>query len=97
MLLVHEAEPVAVAEDGHDGVETIKTGRERNLFVDIEATAHRIDYQPQEPLLDPLLRQCPHGHHAERGGEGIKDRHGAVSESDEYPPDACQSPARSRT
>lgn len=59
-------EPLAVAQDSHDGVEAIEGRSKRDLLVDVEHSANQVNDKPQEPLLGILLGQCPQGDHASR-------------------------------
>ena len=73
--------PLAVADDGHDGVEAVERTMEGNALVDVQASTYQVDSKLQEPLLDILVRQCPHGHNAHRRGETVEDGHRTVSET----------------
>ena len=52
LLRFHQAEPFAVAEHCHDGVETVEGGREWYAFVNVEHGAYQI--QRQRPILSIL-------------------------------------------
>lgn len=80
-------EPLAVAEDGHDGVEGVEARCERYLLVDVEHSADGIHDKPQEPLLGILLRQSPQGDHTQGCGETVAHGDAAVGPRDEYPVD----------
>ena len=80
-------EPLAVAQDGHDGVEGVEAGREGDLLVDIKDGADGIDDEPQQPLLGILLSQGPQGNHTQGGGEAVAQGDAAVGPGDEHPID----------
>lgn len=83
----HQPEPLHVANDGKNGVNTIDSCLERYALVDIKRTADGIDQQPQQPLLGKLACQCPQGNDAQCCSEGISHGHGAVSMMRQKPPD----------
>ena len=65
LLRFHQAEPFAVAEHSHDGVEAVEGGREWYAFVYVEHGAYQIHRQPQQPLLCPFVGQSPVGDDAQ--------------------------------
>ena len=73
-------EPLAVAEDGHDGVDGVESGVEVDAFVDVETGTHGIHEHPHNPLLDVFARQGPGGNDAHCRGESVGIGHVGVGE-----------------
>ena len=95
---MHDSTPSEKAEDGNDDVEGIEARLEGQSLVGIECAGDDIDGNPDEPLLQILVCQCPDAYDAQGGSEAVSQRHIAVGEGDQQPvnqrPDAAneQSP-----
>ena len=86
-LLLHHALPLEVAEDSDDNVEGVKTGFERNVLVEIEDTGNYIDSNPDGPLFEVFMRQCPDADETKGSGEAVGQRYVAVGECHQQPVD----------
>lgn len=86
-LFFHQSLPLEVAEDGDDDVEAVEAGLEGNVLVEIEHAGDDIDGNPDEPLLQVFVRQCPDADEAEGGGEAVGHGYVAVGERHKQPVD----------
>ena len=85
-VTIHQATPAKVAEDGDDDVKTVERGLEGNVLVEVEHAGDYIHSNPNEPLFQILVSQCPDANEGQGGGESIGDGNGGVGEGGEQPP-----------
>ena len=59
LRLLDKPQPLAVADEGKDCIESVNGGLEGNALADVEPEADGIDNEPKQPLLGILASQCP--------------------------------------
>ena len=80
MRFIHHAFPLEIARNSYHNIESVEESFEWNSLDNVEIAADGINDNPEEPLLDVFLCQCPKSDEAQRVREGIKDRDCAVGE-----------------
>ena len=80
MLFLHQLLPLEEAENGDDDIKGVEAGFEGNVLVEVEDAGDDIDGNPDEPLLEVLVCQCPDTDEAEGCGEAVGQGHVAVGE-----------------
>lgn len=78
LILCCKLLPLEVARNGYYYIKSVEECLERNALDDVEIAADSVNDDPEEPLFDVFLCQCPKSDEAKCVGEGIKDRDGAV-------------------
>ena len=78
LVLTGHCFPFIIAHDGNGDIEAVERGFEGNTFDDIEVTAHAVNKNSEEPLLNIFAGECPQAHEAQRIGEAVKHWHRTV-------------------
>ena len=87
--LPHLEPPFAVAEDGDDDIKGVKGSLERNVFMEVEDTGDHVNGDPNEPLFEVLVGECPDADKTECGGKRVGNGDCGVGESGKQPPDGA--------
>ena len=69
--MCHHPAPLEIAGNGDDDVEGVEWGLEWDVLVEIKDAGDNINGNPDEPLLQIFVGQCPNADDAEGCGERV--------------------------
>ena len=81
----HFIPPTKISENSNYHIDDEQDCGGVEPFPKIEGGGNDIHDNPQQPLFEVLLREHPHRHDAEGGGEGIAEGDGTVGEGAQNP------------
>lgn len=76
--------PFDIPEYRYYHVKRVKACFERYFLIEIKSAGDHVDGDPDEPLLEIFVSQCPNSDDAQGRREAVGNWHGAVSEIAEY-------------
>ena len=71
MLFLHQLLPLEEAENGDDDVKGVEASLEGNILIEVEDASDDIDSNPDEPLLEVLVRQSPDANKTQGRGKAV--------------------------